>query len=292
MAATPEVTDTTFDADVMKSDLPVLVDFWAPWCGPCRMVAPIVEELGEEYAGRVNFYKMNTDENPADPLAVRHPQHPLAPDLQERRAEGHDRGFPPEERSEEAPRGGDRLASAKWRRRTVSPGSGGMSAETTRGVRHRRHRRWRSGPDGGAVWRARAGRRTVVFERLITGGQIATTELVENYPGLPPGGQRGRLRHEPRAEQVEPLRRGTPLRGRAVRSRPGPAVRSGLRRAKGVCEAHAVIATAGADYNKLGAYLARAEFIGQRSELLRHVRRRLLPERRRGRGGRGRRGLR
>jgi thioredoxin 1 len=67
MAETREVTDTTFDGDVLKSDIPVLVDFWAPWCGPCRMVAPIVEELGEEYAGKVNFFKMNTDENPAVP---------------------------------------------------------------------------------------------------------------------------------------------------------------------------------------------------------------------------------
>lgn len=65
--ATKEVTDATFETDVLKSDLPVLVDFWAPWCGPCRMVAPIVEELGEEYAGKVNFYKMNTDENPSIP---------------------------------------------------------------------------------------------------------------------------------------------------------------------------------------------------------------------------------
>jgi thioredoxin 1 len=64
MAKPKDVTDQSFDAEVIKSDQPVLVDFWAPWCGPCRMVAPIVEELAGEYEGRVNFYKLNTDENP------------------------------------------------------------------------------------------------------------------------------------------------------------------------------------------------------------------------------------
>lgn len=63
-----EVTDATFESDVLKSETPVLVDFWAPWCGPCRMVAPIVEELSEEYSGKVEFFKMNTDENPQVPM--------------------------------------------------------------------------------------------------------------------------------------------------------------------------------------------------------------------------------
>jgi thioredoxin 1 len=67
MTAPRDVTDATFESDVMNNELPVLVDFWAPWCGPCRMVAPVVEELSEEYAGKVEFFKMNTDENPQVP---------------------------------------------------------------------------------------------------------------------------------------------------------------------------------------------------------------------------------
>ena len=63
MAKPADVSDSEWEEEVLKSDLPVLVDFWAPWCGPCRMVAPIVEELADEYAGRVKFYKLNTDDN-------------------------------------------------------------------------------------------------------------------------------------------------------------------------------------------------------------------------------------
>jgi len=64
MAHPTDTSDSTFDADVLKSDIPVLVDFWAPWCGPCRMVAPVVEELSNEYDGKVKFVKLNTDDNP------------------------------------------------------------------------------------------------------------------------------------------------------------------------------------------------------------------------------------
>jgi thioredoxin 1 len=58
-----EVTDATFDTEVLKSDKPVLVDFWAPWCGPCRMVSPIVDEIADENADKLDVVKVNTDEN-------------------------------------------------------------------------------------------------------------------------------------------------------------------------------------------------------------------------------------
>jgi thioredoxin 1 len=67
--ATVAVTDETFKSEVLESDVPVLVDFWATWCGPCRMVAPILEELSEEYAGKVKIVKLDTDANQATTMA-------------------------------------------------------------------------------------------------------------------------------------------------------------------------------------------------------------------------------
>ena len=64
MSAVTNVSDTSFELEVLKAEVPVLVDFWAPWCGPCKAVAPVVEDLSKEYEGRLKVVKLNTDENP------------------------------------------------------------------------------------------------------------------------------------------------------------------------------------------------------------------------------------
>ncbi len=62
------ITDASFDDEVLKASMPVLVDYWAEWCGPCKMIAPILEDLAEEYSGRVRVAKLNIDESPKTPL--------------------------------------------------------------------------------------------------------------------------------------------------------------------------------------------------------------------------------
>ena len=66
-----DLTDKEFEQEVINSDLPVLLDLWAPWCGPCRMIAPVVEKLSAQYNGKLKFFRLNIDENPQTPARYR-----------------------------------------------------------------------------------------------------------------------------------------------------------------------------------------------------------------------------
>ena len=66
-----EITDANFEAEVLNSDIPVMVDFWAPWCGPCRALSPVIDQVAEEYAGKVKVVKLNTDDNPESAVKFR-----------------------------------------------------------------------------------------------------------------------------------------------------------------------------------------------------------------------------
>ncbi len=97
-----DTTDARFELDVLKSDIPVLVDFWAPWCGPCRMVSPLIEAVGKKMAGKARVYKINVDENPETAGRYGITAVPTAVVFRDGRVETHIQGIRPEITYEQA----------------------------------------------------------------------------------------------------------------------------------------------------------------------------------------------